>query len=195
MSGSMATRLNVGCGNDIREDWVNIDGADLAGIDFTVDLDDCATTRLPLPDDHFEKMEMIHVLEHLRYPLPLMQELWRAAAPGARLFIKVPHAGHDDAWVDPTHVRALTPHTFTYFAQPKYVDMDYGYTGDWRVERCDLIVLRNVFNRIGRDRMPEAVIRDRNVVKEIAVTLIAEKPARPRLKELEEQLVYNIVPV
>lgn len=195
MSPVLAHRLNVGCGHDIREGWVNIDGADLPGIDFTVDLDDCAATSLPLPDDHFQELEMIHVLEHLRYPLPLMQELWRVSAPGARLFVKVPHAGHDDAWVDPTHVRALTPHTFTYFSQPKYVDMDYGYTGDWRVERCDLIVLRNTFKRIGRERMPEAVLRDRNVVKEIAVTLIAEKPARPREKELEEQLLYNIVPI
>lgn len=195
MTGPLATRLNVGCGRDIREGWVNIDGADLPGIDFTVDLDDCAATPLPLPEDHFQEMEMIHVLEHLRYPLPLMQELWRVSAPGGRLFVKVPHAGHDDAWVDPTHVRALTPHTFTYFAQPKYVDMDYGYTGDWRVGRCDLIVLRDTFQRIGRERMPEAVLRDRNVVKEIAVTLIAEKPARPRLKELDEQLIYNIVAV
>lgn len=193
MSQLLATSLNVGCGHDIREGWVNIDGADLPGIDFNVDLDDCAATPLPLPSDHFQELEMIHVLEHLRNPLPLMQELWRVAAPGARLFVKVPHAGHDDAWVDPTHVRALTPHTFTYFAQPKYVDMDYGYTGDWRVERCDLIVLRNVFNKIGRDRLPEAVIMQRNVAKEIAVTLVAEKPARPRLKALEEQLLYNIV--
>jgi SAM-dependent methyltransferase len=195
MSEAMATRLNVGCGRDIREGWVNIDGAALPGIDFTVDLDDCGESPLPLPGDHFERLEMIHVLEHLRHPLPLMQELWRVAAPGARLFVKVPHAGHDDAWVDPTHVRAITPHTFTYFAQPKYVNMDYGYTGDWRVERCDLIVLRNIFNSIGRERLPEAVIRDRNVVKEIAVTLIAEKPTRPRDKALQEELVYNIVAV
>jgi hypothetical protein len=39
------------------------------------------------------------------------------------------------------------------------------------------------------------VIRDRNVVKEIAVTLIAEKPTRPRDKALQEELVYNIVAV
>jgi SAM-dependent methyltransferase len=195
MSRDLPRKLNVGCGRDIREGWVNIDGAELPGIDFTVDLDDCAAVPLPLPDGHFEMLEMSHVLEHLRNPLPLMQELWRVAAPGARLHVKVPHAGHDDAWVDPTHVRAITPQTFAYFGQPKYVDFDYGYTGDWRVERCELIVQRAVFDKIGRERMREAVILHRNVAKEISVTLVAEKPARPRDKALDQHIGYVIVPV
>jgi SAM-dependent methyltransferase len=195
MTGPMPVKLNVGCGQDIREGYVNIDGADLPGIDFVVDLDDCAATPIPLPDDHFQELELIHVLEHLRYPLPLMQELWRIAAPGARLRVRVPHAGHDDAWVDPTHVRAVTPGTFAYFGQPKYVDMDYGYTADWRVERCVVAVLRDVFDKIGRERMREAVVMNRNVAKEIAVELIAEKPARPRDKMLDHSIGYEIKPV
>jgi hypothetical protein len=39
------------------------------------------------------------------------------------------------------------------------------------------------------------VILYRNVAKEIAVTLIAEKPARPRDKALDETIGYVIVPV
>lgn len=195
MTEPMPVKLNVGCGRDIREGYVNIDGADLPGIDFVVDLDDCAATPLPLPDDHFLELELIHVLEHLHNPLPLMQELWRVAAPGARLLVRVPHAGHDDAWVDPTHVRGVTPGTFAYFGQPKYVDMDYGYTGDWRVERCVVAVLRDVFDKIGRERMREAVVMYRNVAKEIAVELIAEKPARPRDKALDRSIGYLIKPV
>jgi SAM-dependent methyltransferase len=195
MTGPMPVKLNVGCGRDIREGYVNIDGADLPGVDFNVDLDACATEPLPLPDDHFQELELIHVLEHLKNPLPLMQELYRVAAPGGRLLVRVPHSGHDDAWVDPTHVRALTPGTFAYFGQPKYVDMDYGYTGDWRIERCDLMVERAVFDTIGRDQMRQAVILYRNVAKEISVDLIAEKPARARDKALDAPVSYRIVPV
>jgi SAM-dependent methyltransferase len=195
MTAPMPVKLNIGCGQDIREGYVNIDGADLPGIDFKVDLDACATTPLPLPDNHFQELELVHVLEHLYHPLPLMQELYRIAAPGARLHVKVPHVGHDDAWVDPTHVRGITPMTFYYFGQPKYVDMDYGYTGDWRVAKCDLIVLRDVFDRIGRHKMLEAVVLYRNVAKEIIVELIAEKPARPRDKTLDTPIDYTIVPV
>ncbi|MDA1310190.1 MAG: methyltransferase domain-containing protein [Proteobacteria bacterium] len=194
MTSKMATKLNVGCGQDIRDGYVNIDGADLPGIDFVVDLDACATTRLPLPDDHFQQLELSHVLEHLRNPLALMQELYRVAAPGARLQVKVPHGGHDDAWVDPTHVRAIVPQTFSYFAQPKYVDFDYGYTGDWRVERCDVLVPRQIYDRIGRDKILEAVVIYRNVAKEIIVDLVAEKPARPRDPALDQPVVYQIVP-
>ena len=193
MTGPMPVKLNVGCGRDIRDGYVNIDGVALPGIDHRVDLDDCAATPLPLPDDHFQELELSHVLEHLKNPLPLMQELYRVAAPGGRLLVKVPHAGHDDAWVDPTHVRAIVPQTFAYFGQPRYVDMDYGYTGDWRVERCDLIVPRDVFDKLGRDKVRQAVFLYRNVAKEIIVELIAEKPARPRDKALDTPIVYRII--
>jgi SAM-dependent methyltransferase len=190
----LSVKLNVGCGRDIREGYVNIDGSDLPGIDFRVDLDDCAETPLPLPDDHFQELELSHVLEHLRNPLPLMQELYRIAAPGAKLNVKVPHASHDDAWIDPTHVRAVTPQTFAYFGQPKYVDFDYGYTGDWRVESCDVLVLRDVFDKTGRDKVREAVFLYRNVAKEIVVELIAEKPARARDASLDPPIGYRIIP-
>lgn len=36
--------LNLGCGTDIRSGWVNLDSAELPGVDVVHDLD-----RLPLP--------------------------------------------------------------------------------------------------------------------------------------------------
>jgi len=195
MTDTLATKLNIGCGNDIRDGYVNIDGADIPGVDFRVDLDDCAATPLPFPDDHFLELEMSHVIEHLLHPLPLMQELYRISAPGARLHVKVPYAGHDDAWVDPTHVKAYVPQTFAYFGQPRYDDFDYGYTGDWKVEHCELYVQAMVYDHFGREEVRRAVLLNRNVGKEISVRMVAVKPARPRDKSLQEGVPYAIVRV
>ena len=55
-------KLNVGCGKDIRPDFVNLDVAPLPGVDVVHDL-----TRKPWPfeDKRFDHIELINVLEHL----------------------------------------------------------------------------------------------------------------------------------
>jgi SAM-dependent methyltransferase len=62
----------------------------------------------------------------------LMQELHRIAKPNGKLVIRCPHGASDDAWEDPTHVRAFFARSFGYFSQPFYWLADYGYRGDWQ---------------------------------------------------------------
>ena len=78
-------RLNVGCGRNIIDGWVNLDVMSLPGIDIVADLEDCAITPLPFDDDSFDS--------HLN---PLMQEL--PAKPNAKMVIA--------RW-DPTHEHIL----------------------------------------------------------------------------------------
>src|SRR5262245_61729593 len=75
-------RLHLGCGRDIREGWINLDGRKLPGVDVVADLDDCRNTRLPFQDDYIDEFFGSHVLEHVRDSLALMQELHRIAKPG-----------------------------------------------------------------------------------------------------------------
>jgi hypothetical protein len=42
----------------------------------------------------------------------LMQELHRIAKPNGKLVIRCPHGASDDAWEDPTHVRAFFARSF-----------------------------------------------------------------------------------
>jgi SAM-dependent methyltransferase len=106
-------RLNLGCGFDKREGWLNVDRFAHCQPDRLMDLE---TTPWDLPSDAFEHVLLKHVLEHLGTAFPVfaavMRELYRVTAPGGLVEIHVPHVRHDSFWTDPTHVRAFTPETF-----------------------------------------------------------------------------------
>lgn len=106
-------KLNLGCGFDKRDGWLNVDKFALCEPDQLLDLE---ATPWDLPSNAFEHVLLKHVLEHVGATLPLfaevMREIYRVAAPGGVVEIHVPHVRHDIFWTDPTHVRAFTPETF-----------------------------------------------------------------------------------
>jgi SAM-dependent methyltransferase len=106
-------KLNLGCGFDKRDGWLNVDGFAECQPDQLLDIEQ---TPWDLPSDAFEHILMKHVLEHVgadfKVFAAVMRELYRVAAPGGILEIHVPHVRHDTFWSDPTHVRAFTPLTF-----------------------------------------------------------------------------------
>lgn len=113
-------KLNVGCGRNTLEGWLNLDSQALPGVDIIADLDACDSVPLPLAYDSVEEFLLSHVLEHIPNVLPMMQELHRVARHDARMVIRVPHGASDDAFEDPTHVRQLFHGSFGYFSQPYY---------------------------------------------------------------------------
>jgi len=80
-------KLNVGCGRNIKKDWVNLDIANLPGVDVVHDIE-----KLPLPfdDEQFEEIRCDNVLEHVDY-IPVLQDLHRILSAGGHLKIRVPH--------------------------------------------------------------------------------------------------------
>jgi SAM-dependent methyltransferase len=176
-------RLNLGCGRDIREGWVNIDAYSGPGVDLAIDLD--AAPVLPYDDGTVDEFEASHVVEHLYRPLPLMAELWRVAKPGARLRVRVPYGSSDDADEDPTHVRRMFLNSWGYFSQPMYWRADYGYRADWKPVRVTLLI-RPEFADATDEEITALVRFSRNVVREMVADLIAVKPAREPRRELQE---------
>jgi predicted SAM-dependent methyltransferase len=106
-------KLNLGCGFDKREGWLNVDGFAACEPDQLLDIEQ---TPWDLPTDGFDHVLMKHVLEHVgadfKVFAAVMRELYRVTEPGGLLEIHVPHVRHDSFWSDPTHVRAFTPLTF-----------------------------------------------------------------------------------
>ena len=77
-------RLNLGCGQDKRDGWTNVDKMAAAEPDQVVDLEELPW---PWPDSSVEEVAMKHVLEHLGAEtdvyLGIIKELYRVCRHGA----------------------------------------------------------------------------------------------------------------
>lgn len=75
-------RLNLGCGFDKRDGWVNADNFKECSPDLLFNIEN---TPWPIKDSEFDYILMKHVLEHVGASLEvfasIMRELYRVAAP------------------------------------------------------------------------------------------------------------------
>lgn len=134
-------RLNLGCGNDIREGFINIDLIDAA--DLKIDLETVGKEKkFPYPDNSVELTLCSHVLEHLHNFKDLMNELHRVTKPGGVVTIFVPIYPSKQAFQDPTHVRFFTDETFSYLNQDsdyhKEHGVNYGFK-PWKLQRQGVV--------------------------------------------------------
>ena len=186
-------RLNVGCGRNTKEGWINLDSAALPGVNIVCDLDDLRDTPIDLPDNTAEYFLLSHVIEHIRDSLGLMQELWRIAMPGAIAEVRVPHGGSDDAWEDPTHVRPYFSGSFGFFSQPFYWRADYGYRADWQPNKIQLHVDKSRCAGLSPEEILTKVQIERNIVREMVCELHAVKPMREPRRELQSPKQIEII--
>jgi len=179
-------KMNLGCGRDIKEGWVNVDLISGDGVDVVLDLDQ--PKPFELADENTVDVFLVsHLIEHLQHPLPLAEAMWRAAKPDAVAIFRCPHGASDDADEDPQHVRRMFPHSWDYFGQPAYHRADYGYRGDWRT---DEVKLRCRPERMGETNAEtyELIGMERNIVVEMQVLLRAVKPARPQTPDASDSM-------
>ncbi len=111
-------KLNLGCGNNKKEGYVNIDFAEACNPDLVWDLE---KTPWPFEDNSVDEILAYHVLEHIgqdtKVYLAIIKELYRICKNGAIIKIQVPHPRSDNFLTDPTHVRPITPEGLGMFDQ------------------------------------------------------------------------------
>ncbi len=118
------TCLNVGCGNDILDGYINLDAVKLDGVDVVHDL---TVFPWPFADDYFEEIRMINVLEHLPDTVKVMEELWRISKDGASVVIRVPYWNCWQSIGDPTHLKSFHQRTLDCFDPSTKQGMERSY--------------------------------------------------------------------
>lgn len=138
-------RLNLGCGKEIKKDYINIDFVKIDGVDVVHDLNN---TPYPFKKDEFDEIYASHILEHLNDLVKTMKELKRISRPGARIIIRAPHFSCGVSYRDPTHKRLFSYFTFDYFTKECF----YGLP-DFRIinrrlnfTRLSFTFLNHIFN-------------------------------------------------
>ncbi len=114
-------KLNLGCGQNILKDYVNLDAMKLDGVDVIHDLE-----KFPWPfkDNTFDEVYTSHTLEHLTDLVKVMTELRRICKNNARLKIILPHFSCGNAYRDPTHKhRGFSLFTFDYFTEKSFYQL------------------------------------------------------------------------
>lgn len=109
-------KFNMGCGQNHRVGYLNVDAYPASGPDEVWDLE---MTPWPWPDGCAEEVIFHHSLEHMGGDptvfLAIMKELYRICVDGAVVEIIAPHPRHNNFIDDPTHVRVITPNLMRLF--------------------------------------------------------------------------------
>ena len=181
-------KVNLGCGKQPLEGWVNLDACELPGVDVIHDLE--SDEPLPFDLDSVEEFLAVHVFEHFRDPLRVLGKLYEVAAPDALLTVKVPHGASDVAWENPTHLRPWFPSSFAPFEQPYWwredSDPSRPYRADWKPVLIQVLVDKALYTGVDVEVIRRDLFQKRNTALELIGTVQAVKPARLPLKELQE---------
>ena len=102
-------RLNLGCCDQILQEWWNVD--------IVKPCDELVDLREPWPwaDNSMDEIRAHDIIEHLPDKIHTMNEAWRVLKPGGKLDILVPTTEGRGAWQDPGHVSFWNRNSFFYF--------------------------------------------------------------------------------
>ena len=174
-------RLNLGCGSDEKNGWVNVDCYSDSPFVVKADLN---KKPWPWKDNTVTEVLLHNVLEHLPDTISVMKELYRVCSNGALVHIAVPHPRHDDFISDPTHCSPITQRTMALFSKKQCEATKNDANNPLAlVHKVDFEMVQDVFvvekrwmERVESGQITEADLRDavltcNNVVKQIEMTL------------------------
>lgn len=126
-------KLNLGCGKDIREGYVNLDACPLPGVDVVADIE----KKLPFEDETFDEIFSAHVFEHMVDLNALLFELHRITKKDGVIKIFVPHFSNFGAYTDPTHKRFFGYFTMDYYTEKS--EMGYYTPVRFKIKKKQLL--------------------------------------------------------
>ena len=139
-------KLNIGCGTDIREGWVNADKYCTGkGIVFA-DMEE----RLPFKDNTFNECFLRCSVEHVKNQFGLFEELYRVSKHKARITIITAHCSSIGAMADLDHYQEYN--WWTLDRLNKLNKRSYQTNCDLRLVKREYIevipnIVKGIFNR------------------------------------------------
>ena len=105
-------KLNIGCGHDIREGFINMDVAPLGPWVKPLAL---GMDKIPFKDESVSLIILQDVLEHIANINYALKECHRVLIKKGSIIVRVPHFSYHRAFEDPTHIRFYAIRTFDFF--------------------------------------------------------------------------------
>ena len=184
-------KLNLGCGKDYIDDWVNVDFYDDSKCDVTHDLEEFPW---PWEDNSVSEIRIIHTLEHLgadwKVYVKILQEMYRVCEDDATIVVNVPSPWHWNFTADPSHVRPIIPDGLNLFSKEhcqKCIDKEMSetpfaiiYDIDLRPHNVKWIYDEYWWNKLDRGEVQLSQMEEfhdmyRNVVTEFQIPLAVVK--------------------
>jgi SAM-dependent methyltransferase len=109
--------LDIGCGAAKTPGAVGLDISADTDADIVHDLDELP---YPIADASFDQILLQDVIEHVREPIRVFEELHRIARPGARIQLRTPHFSSVLAYGDPTHRHYFSTIAIRSLAEPRF---------------------------------------------------------------------------
>jgi SAM-dependent methyltransferase len=106
--------LDVGCGLNKHPGAIGVDRNRDTAADVIADID---RGTLPFRENTFEKVLVVHVIEHVADVIATLEEVHRVARPGGRIIVETPHYTDFSSFCDPTHRWHLNSFSFRYFTE------------------------------------------------------------------------------
>ncbi len=109
--------LDIGCGSAKTPGAVGMDISAETDADIVHSLDEFP---YPIEDASFDQILLQDVIEHVREPIRVFEELHRVARPGARIQLRTPHFSSVLAYGDPTHRHYFSRLAIESLAEPRF---------------------------------------------------------------------------
>ena len=200
------TKINLGCGKDYLDDWVNVDFYDDSTCDIKHDLE---IFPWPWEDNSVSEILIKHTLEHLgadwKVYIKILQEMYRVCEDDAHIQVDVPSPWHWNYISDPTHVRPVTPDGLNLFSKEhcqKCIDEGMSETPFAMIYDVDLRphdvewkfdqLWQGKIDRgeIQRSQIEEIHANYRNVVTEFKISLAVVKSEESAKKHTYEHRLH-----
>lgn len=195
-------KLNMGCGFDKLENFVNADISSIVKPDVTIDFD---TIPWNFKDNEFNHIVAKDVLEHLGETgndfIEIIKEMYRISTDGALWEVQCPHWRSDIALDDPDHKRLVTLGMFKLFDKESLFNrkktgaadslIAFEHDIDISVQNYKLIYSPEWEDKIRKKTVTDqdlvfAVNHYNNVVMNVQYLIQVHKPGRVASKELEK---------